>query len=416
MTKKPAGVRWRTNFLAIVRYELIWNIRKKKFLGVLILAFVFATLVLFLRPILNDLNNVPTAADPAYVVTTGIGIGSIGFFLFALVSVMNSISGEFESGSILPLLTKPVSRTTIYLGKIFAAFLTILGAFILLIIYIAIGGSIVYGPQNNLYLLSITLLGSLLSTLVWMGIIMAIGSVSKNSMLAALLGIGIWLGINIASGILAVFPSQAWVLTYAPGNGATATLTGIVSISNISISSVRPSTVSVIAVKWTDAATSLIGAKGIFQSNLTGYLYSTYTLTSSWYNVTLSLPSTSPSTIFWQEQVNDSLKNVGTTSIESFTVTNGPPPVYQISLAALNSTSTGTDGISTNLITYILHPNQGVTYYKIDIRGRGQEKVSLLSSEPLYTTVSRSIVVAVIYIFVFNLMAWFALKRAQVAE
>jgi hypothetical protein len=206
------------------------------------------------------------------------------------------------------------------------------------------------------------------------------------------------------------------VLTYAPGNGATATLQGVVSISNISISSVRPNTTSVIAVKWTDTATSLMGAKGIFQSNLTGYMYSTSALTSSWYNVTLSLPGTSL-TFFWQEWVNDSLKNVGTTDIESFTVTNGPPPVYQISLGTLNSTSTGTDGISTNLITYILHPSQDVTYYKVDILGRRQaERVSLLSSEPLSATVSRSIVVAVIYIFIFNLIAWYALKRAEVAE
>jgi ABC-type transport system involved in multi-copper enzyme maturation permease subunit len=315
MTKKSARVRWRTNFLAIVRYELLWNLRKKKFLGVLILAFAFATLVLFLRPILNNLNNLPTEADPNYVITTGIGVGSIGFFLFALVSVMNSISGEFESGSILPLLTKPVSRTTVYLGKIFAAFLTILGAFVLLIIYIGIGGSIIYGPQNNLHLLSITLVGSIISTLVWMGIVIAIGSVSKSSMLAALLGIGVWLGINIASGILTVFPSQAWVLTYAPGNGAIATL--------------------------------------------------------------------------------------------------GALPANQTNLAGLSSISTGTDGIATNLITYILHPDQTVTYYKIDFR---TTQASLIGSEPLSTMVIRSIVVAAIYIFVFNLIAWYALKRAQVAE
>jgi ABC-type transport system involved in multi-copper enzyme maturation permease subunit len=261
-------------------------------------------------------SSTPIVADPNYVITTGVGIGSIGFFLFALVSVMNSISGEFESGSILPLLTKPISRTTVYLGKVFAAFLTILGAFALLIIYIAIGGSIVYGPQNNLYLLSITLLGSLLSTLVWMGIVMAVGSVSKSSMLAALLGIGIWLGINIASGVFAVFPSQAWVLTYAPGNGATATLGAI-------------------------------------------------------------------------------------------------PPANQTRIVSLNSTSTGTDGIGANLVTYILHPNQTVTYYKIGLRTR---IYTLISSEPLSTTITRSIVVAVIYILVFNLIAWYALKRAQVAE
>jgi ABC-type transport system involved in multi-copper enzyme maturation permease subunit len=191
---------------------------------VLILAFVFATLTLVLPVVLNNLNNLPTPANPDYVITTGAGVGSFGFFLFALVSVMNSISGEFESGSILPLLTKPVSRTTVYLGKIFAAFLTILGAYILLIIYLTVGGSLVYGPQNNLYLVFVTLVGSLLSTLVWMGIVIAAGSVSKSSMLAALLGLGIFLGLNIVSGIVSVFSNQAWILTYIPGSGTTAAL------------------------------------------------------------------------------------------------------------------------------------------------------------------------------------------------
>jgi ABC-type transport system involved in multi-copper enzyme maturation permease subunit len=266
---------------------------------------------------LNYINNQPTATNPDYVITTGVGFGSIGFFLFALVSVMNSISGEFESGSILPLLTKPVSRTTIYLGKIFAAFLTILGAFVLLIIYVAIGGSIIYGPQNNLQLLFVTLLGSILSTLVWMGVVIVIGSLSKNSMLAALLGIGIWLGVNIASGILAVFPSQSWVLQYAPGNGNIATL--------------------------------------------------------------------------------------GTVS-------------NQTELSRLGSVSTGTDGISTNLVTYILHPNQTVTYVKLAIARGGNSVPTVLGQEPLSTTVTRSIVVAVIYILVLNFIAWYAFRRAQVAE
>jgi len=215
VTKKATRPSWTTSFLAIVRYELLWNIRKKKFLGVLILAFVFATLTLVLPVILRNLNNLPTEPNPDYVITTGIGFGGFAFFLFALVSVMNSISGEFESGSMIPLLTKPVSRTTIYLGKIFAAFLIILGAYTLLTIYLALGGFIIYGPQNNLHLIFITLFGSIMSTLVWMSIVLAMGSVSKSSMLAALLGIGVWFGLMIAQGILSVFSNQAWILTYA---------------------------------------------------------------------------------------------------------------------------------------------------------------------------------------------------------
>jgi ABC-type transport system involved in multi-copper enzyme maturation permease subunit len=317
ITKKPKNTRWRTNFLAIVRYELLWNIRNKKFLAVLILALALATLTLVLPVILNHVNNLPTESNPDYVITTGVGVGSFGFFLFALVSVMNSISGEFESGSMLPLLTKPVSRTTVYLGKIFAAFLTILGAYILLIIYLTTGGYIIYGPQNNLQLIFITLLGSIVSTLVWMAIVLAAGSVSKSSMLAALLGLGVFLGLNIASGILSVFSNQAWILTYAPGNGAS-------------------------------------GAIGAIQNN------------------------------------------------QTFTEGGG--------------ISTGTDGIAANLITYILHPTQNVTFYKTEITGARAITRVPLYTEPLSLVVTRSIVVAAVYIFAFNLIAWYALKRAQVAE
>jgi len=318
MTKKTTRPSWRTSFLAVVRYELLWNIRKKKFLGVLILAFVFATLALALPVILRNLNNQPIEPNPDYVINTGTGVGSLGFFLFALVSVMNSISGEFESGSIIPLLTKPVSRTTVYLGKIFASFLTVLGAYVLLIIYMAAGGYVIYGPQNNLHLISVTLLGSMMSTLVWLSIVLLEGSISKSSMLAALLGIGVWFGLNIASGILTVFSNQAWILTYAPGTGASGT----------------------------------IGAPG---------------------------------------------------------------PTNQINIAT-EGVSTGTDSIATNLITYILNPSANVTFYRIEILGPGKINRVTLYSEPLSLVVARSIAVAAVYILVFNFIAWYTLKRAQVTE
>ena len=324
MTKKTKRPSWATRFLAITLYELLWNIRKKKILGVLVLAFAFATLALALPVVLKNLNNQPIEPNPDYVITTGTGVGSFGFFLFALVSVMNSISGEFESGSIVPLLTKPVSRTTIYLGKISAAFLTVLGAYSLLIIYMAAGGYVIYGPQNNLHLIFITLLGSIMSTLVWMSIVLAAGSVSKSSMLAALLGIGVWFGLNIASGILSVFSNQTWIATYAPGSGASGTF--------------------------------------------------------------------------------------GT-----------PGPINQINVTT-GSVSTGTDSIATNLISYILHPTINVTFYRMEITGIGQGQgpggiIQVpLGTEPLSLVVARSIAVAAVYILVFNLIAWYALKRAQVAE
>jgi ABC-type transport system involved in multi-copper enzyme maturation permease subunit len=326
MNGKPTHPSWRINFPAIVRYELLWNIRKKKFLGVFVLTFVLATVVLVLPVIFNKINNLTTKPNPDYVITTGTGIPNILFFFFALVSVMNSISGEFESGSIIPLLTKPISRTTIYLGKIFAAFLTVLGAYILLIIYMAAGGYIIYGPQNNLHLVFLTLLGIIISTLVWMSIVLAAGSLSKSSMLAALLGIGVWFGLNVASSIISQVSNQAWIATFAPGSGASGT--------------------------------------------------------------------------------------IGT-----------PGPISAVNITMISSTttrvSTGTDSIAPNLITYVLNSTTEVGFYRAEITGTGlglKIKQVLMYTEPLSLIVARSIVVAAVYILLFNFIAWFALKRAQITE
>lgn len=216
---------WTTRFWAVVRYELLWNIRKKKFLGMVIVAFVFATLGLALPVILSNMIGEPLSQNPDYAV--GSGPGALGLFLFALVTVMNSISGEFESGTIVPLLTKPVSRTMVFLGKLFAAFITLLSVYAVLFVYTTIGASILYGPQNNLHLVPLTLLGSILSTFVWIAIVLSIGSISKSSLIAALGAFGIFIALFISAPIISMFSDQASILTYVPGSGASGYIIGL---------------------------------------------------------------------------------------------------------------------------------------------------------------------------------------------
>jgi len=151
----------------------------------------------------------------------------LAVFLFAVVTVMNNISGEFESGTIVPLLTKPVSRTMVFLGKLFAAFITLLSAYAILFIYMAVGGTIVYGPQNNLHLLPLSLLGTVVSTFVWIAIVLAIGTISKSSLIAALGTFGIFIALTISSPIISIFTDQAWILNYVPGSGMTGYIKGI---------------------------------------------------------------------------------------------------------------------------------------------------------------------------------------------
>jgi ABC-2 type transport system permease protein len=217
---------WKTRFWAVVKYELLWNVRKKKFLGVIVVAFALATLSLALPVVLSNMIGRELSQNPDYVIGTGAGIGGLGMFLFAVVIVMNSISGEFESSTIVPLLTKPVSRTMVFLGKLFAAFITLFSAYAVLFIYMAVGGTIVYGPQNNLHLLPLSLLGTILGTFVWIAIVLAIGALSKSSLMAALGTFGIFIALTISSPIVSLFTEQAWILNYVPGNGTTGYIVG----------------------------------------------------------------------------------------------------------------------------------------------------------------------------------------------
>ena len=217
---------WITKFSAVVRYELLWNIRKKKFYGMLILAFALTTLALASSHIVSAITGDPVELNPDFVIDSNIGLGGFGFFLFAIVTVMNSISGEFESGTIVPLLAKAVSRTTVFLGKLFAAFLTLLVTYSFLTIYMTIGGLLIYGPQNNLHLVPLSLLGSLFSTLIWISIVLFFGTLFRSSLIAALGALGIWLGTNIIGSIIGILAGQGWILTYIPGSGNSGSVGG----------------------------------------------------------------------------------------------------------------------------------------------------------------------------------------------
>lgn len=220
---------WTAKFLAVVRYEILWNIRKRKFLGMFVVAFALATLSLAGGHIAQYFGGPPVKSNPDFVIGSNVGLGGFGFFLFAIVTAMNTISAEFESGTIVPLLAKPVSRTTVLFGKLFAAFLTLLATYCFLMVYMTVGGFIVYGPQNNLHLVPLSLLGALFSTFVWISIVLLLGTLSKSSMIAALGALGIWLGATIIGSILGTLAGQGWILTYIPGTGSSGYANGTLS-------------------------------------------------------------------------------------------------------------------------------------------------------------------------------------------
>ena len=228
---------WISRFWAVVKYEMLWNIRKKKFIGIIIAAFALITVQLAL-PAMFEVGQ-----NPDFAVT--FTAGNLVFFLVAIVAVMNSISGEFESGTIVPLLTKPVSRTMVFLGKLFAAFIIIIVTYTVLFTYATIGGAIVYGAQNNLHLVPLALIGDVISTFIWVAIVLAVGSISKSSLIAALGALGLFIALTFAVAIVTSFSNQPELLNYLPGSGASGTLNVAQRSQNITIQNITISANSI---------------------------------------------------------------------------------------------------------------------------------------------------------------------------
>ncbi len=223
---KQRRTTWLTGFLAILYYEFLWNLRKKKIVGLFILVFAIVTLELALPPLLDYYNGVPLTPNSNVVFDFFNRLSGIFLFLIAVATTMNTISGEFETGSITPLLTKPVSKNTVFLGKIVASFLTLLGIYAFLTVYVTVGGILIEGSQNNLQLIPLGLVGLILATMVWGSLVILLGTLSKSSLVAALGSFGVWIGVTIAGGVLGSVFGQTTILFYAPGSGATGSTGG----------------------------------------------------------------------------------------------------------------------------------------------------------------------------------------------
>ena len=213
---------WLSRFWAVVRYEMLWNIRKKKFIGILAAVFVIATLILVLPVASSRYAGVSIKANPYYAITFG-GTGFL-FLLFAIGTAVNSISSEFEGGTIVPLLTKPVSRTMVFLGKLFGTFVVLVVSYIVLYAYITIASIALYGSQKDLQFMPVIVIGCIISTFIWVALLFAVGSISKNTIITMIVAIIMFLALFFAGPIIGVYLGPSSTLNYVPGTGASGTL------------------------------------------------------------------------------------------------------------------------------------------------------------------------------------------------
>ncbi len=83
-----------------------------------------------------------------------------------------------------------------------------------------------YGLQGYLYITHLLLLGALLSTMVWVGIMLSTGSVTKSSRIAAFGSFGVFIALNFVTPIIAAFMGNLWIRSLFPGSGASDYIAG----------------------------------------------------------------------------------------------------------------------------------------------------------------------------------------------
>ncbi len=223
-----------TRFWAVTKYELFWNLRKKKLLLMLVLSLLTAVLTL-VYPWAAGISKL--GAGPDVLVPNALGgwgssplsanwLGPFILFFFAIAVFVDSIPGEFEAGTIVLLVTKPVSRTLVFAAKYLGSFLTLLAAYSFLYLVLLVGAVLVYGPQNNLQSYPALFAGNVVGTIVLASFVLFLGSLKKSSTIASIGSFGIIIGISIIGVILESLAGQAWLLTFSPGPGRSGTIEG----------------------------------------------------------------------------------------------------------------------------------------------------------------------------------------------
>lgn len=194
---------------SVVKYELIWDIRKWKFY--ILLAIVTAGSLLA-AIFLGKFLPVPSKSMFWY---SSLSYMSEWFFFLLLGAAlaMNTISGEFETGTIVPLLSRPISRSEIYFGKVIAIVLMTIFEMAVLAVILTVTSYVMMGPQSDLYRLALFVLTLSASVMVYAFLTMALSALTKNSV-ASILGIfGIALVLEIGLGIYELAHGlQAWFL------------------------------------------------------------------------------------------------------------------------------------------------------------------------------------------------------------
>jgi ABC-type transport system involved in multi-copper enzyme maturation permease subunit len=177
---------------AVAKYELTWDLRKKRTYMILGL-FLFAAFVFgYLFPTIagksiatepNELG-VSFSSDLWWVLVHNmafnIGVSGVFPLLVGGFIAADSIASEFDSNTIVPLLSQPVRRAEVYTGKLLEKVLLLLAVSVLFTLLVIAGSEISVGPQSHLGMIPLMVFAEFGAFLEYTALAFLVGSLVRS--------------------------------------------------------------------------------------------------------------------------------------------------------------------------------------------------------------------------------------------
>ena len=205
---------WFARTWAVARYELRWDLRKKRtyiILGLfLFAAFVFAYLLPSIagKSITESglLNGVSLGSDLWWVnvhsLVNSIEVSGVFPLLIGGFIAADSLASEFDSGTIVPLLSQPVRRAEVYAGKLLGKILLLMAISVLFTLLVVVGSEISVGVQSHLEMIPLLVFAEFGTFLEYTALAFLFGSLARSG--SMVLGILVATSFLILSTMLAL--------------------------------------------------------------------------------------------------------------------------------------------------------------------------------------------------------------------
>ena len=199
---------------AVARYELTWDLRKKR-TYIVVGLFLFAAFVFgYLVPITAGKSVTEGQSDLGIIFGSGLWWVEVAylafntfmsglFFLFigGFISA-DSLASEFDHNTVVPLLSQPIKRVEVYLGKFIAKILLLLVVSVLFTLLVLAASEISIGAQTQLDMIPLLVFAEFGAFLEFAALAFFLGSFARSGEMALGLLITVFIMITAVAFVL----------------------------------------------------------------------------------------------------------------------------------------------------------------------------------------------------------------------